>query len=214
MVSTSMDWMTAFEKAEKTVLYSKIESSNLSENGSNYMARFQLRNVAYSNINRKFVAMLVLKTTTGNATSYKYSAFAAGVDYRSNARSIAYVSAAALNANVLGMESFTEDDIIRLKGYVNQSVDLANGKAEPTDDGSMYAFTTNITAPQMISIGDTFTLTTTITPNVEVPVWYRSSDESILEVDASGRVIAKAQGTAVIGVYVAGETFGITVKVS
>ena len=43
---------------------------------------------------------------------------------------------------------------------------------------------------------------------------YRSSDEAILEVDGSGKVTAKAKGTAVIGVYVAGEAYGIRVNVA
>ena len=98
--------------------------------------------------------------------------------------------------------------------YVNQSVDCANGKTEATNDGSMYAFTTNITAPQKLSVGETFTVITTISPDVNVPVWYRSSDEAIIEVDSNGKVTAKAKGTAVVGVYVAGESYGITVTVS
>lgn len=211
---TYMDWVTAFEKAGKTVIYSVLEEGNYYENGDDYFVRFRLQNVMYKNINRNFVCMLVLKTTSGSSVTYKYSSYPAGVDYRSNARSIAYVAAASLNANALGMASFSNAELARLKGYINQSVDVANGKAEATDDGSMYAFTTNITAPQTLSVGETLTVITTISPNVNVPVWYRSSDEAIIEVDDSGKVTAKAKGTAVVGVYVAGESYGITVKVS
>ena len=211
---TYMDWVTAFENAGKTVIYSVLEEGNFNANGDDYIVRFRLQNVLYKNINRDFVCMLVLKTTSGSSATYKYSAYPAGVDYRSNARSVAYVAAAALNANALGMASFSDDEITKLKGYINQSVDYANGKAEATDDGSMYAFTTNITAPQTLSVGETLTVITTISPDVNVPVWYRSSDEAIIEVDSNGKVTAKAKGTAVVGVYVAGESYGITVTVS
>ena len=211
---TYMDWVTAFENAGKTIIYSVLEDGNFNANGDDYIVRFRLQNVLYKNINRDFVCMLVLKTTNGSTTTYKYSAFPAGVDYRSNARSVAYVAAAALNANALGMASFSDDDLAKLKDYVNQSVDVANGKAEATDDGSMYAFTTNITAPKTLSVGETLTVITTISPDVNVPVWYRSSDEAVIEVDDSGKVTAKAKGTAVVGVYVAGESYGITVTVS
>ncbi len=211
---TYMDWVTAFENAGKTVIYSPVDESNFNANGSDYVVRFRLQNVLYKNINRKFVCMLVLKTTSGSSATYKYSAFPAGVDYRSNARSVAYVAAASLNANALGMENFSDGEITRLKGYINQSVDCANGKAEATNDGSMYAFTTNITAPQKLFVGETLTVITTISPDVSVPVWYRSSDEAIIEVDDNGKVTAKAKGTAVVGVYVAGESYGITVTVS
>ena len=211
---TYMDWVTAFENAGKTIIYSVLEDGNFNANGDDYIVRFRLQNVLYKNINRDFVCMLVLKTTNGSTTTYKYSAFPAGVDYRSNARSVAYVAAAALNANALGMASFSDDDLAKLKDYVNQSVDVANGKAEATDDGSMYAFTTNIMAPQKLSVGETLTVITTISPEVDIPVWYRSSDEAVIEVEDSGKVTAKGKGTAVVGVYVAGETYGIRVTVS
>lgn len=211
---TYMDWVTEFDKAGKTKIYSVLESGNIQESGGEYFVAFRLQNVLYKNMNRGFVCMTVLAMKSGNTTTYKYNAYPAGVDYRSNARSVAYVAAAALNANALGMESFSSQEVERLKGYVNQSVDLANGKAQATDDGSMYAFTTNITAPQKLSIGESFTVVTTISPNVNVPVWYRSSDESVIEVDESGKVTAKGKGTAVVGVYVAGESYGITVTVS
>jgi uncharacterized protein YjdB len=112
------------------------------------------------------------------------------------------------------MASFSDDDLAKLKDYVNQSVDVANGKAEATDDGSMYAFTTNITAPKTLSVGETLTVITTISPDVNVPVWYRSTDTSVVTVDDQGNVKALKAGTAVIGVYIAGEAFGITVTVS
>lgn len=211
---TYMDWVKAFENAGKTVIYSPLEEGNFYENGNDYIVRFRLQNVLYKNMNRNFVCMLVLKTTSGSSVTYKYSAYPAGVDYRSNARSVAYVAAASLNAYVLGMESFTDVELGRLKNYINQSVDIANGKENPTDDGSMYAFATNITAPQTLSVGETLTINTTISPDVNVPVWYRSSDEAIIQVDNSGKVTAKAKGTAVVGIYVAGESYGITIKVS
>ena len=211
---TYMDWVTEFNKAGKTKIYSVLESNNIQQSGDEYFVAFRLQNVLYTNMNRNFVCMTVLATKSGNTTTYKYNAYPAGVDYRSNARSVAYVAAAALNANALGMESFSSQEVERLKGYVNQSVDLANGKAQATEDGSMYAFTTNITAPQTLSVGETLTVVTTLFPEVNVPVWYRSSDEAVIEVDANGKVTAKAKGTAVVGVYVAGESYGITVTVA
>lgn len=211
---TYMDWVTEFDKAGKTKIYSVLESNNIQQSGDEYFVAFRLQNVLYTNMNRNFVCMTVLATKSGNTTTYKYNAYPAGVDYRSNARSVAYVAAAALNANALGMESFSSQEVERLKGYVNQSVDLANGKAQATEDGSMYAFTTNITAPQTLSVGETLTVVTTLFPEVNIPVWYRSSDEAVIEVDVNGKVTAKAKGTAVVGVYVAGESYGITVTVA
>ena len=205
-----MDWVTEFEKAGKTILYLVISEGNYQASGDEYLVGFQLQNIMYKNINRKYVCMLAVKTAEG----YRYSRYLEDVDYRTAARSIAYVTAASLNGYALGLEDFSADDLARLKGYINQSVDLANGKTTATDDGSMYAFTTNISAPQYLLVGESFTLTTTVIPDVDIPVWYQSTDESIIRVDENGKVTAVGKGTAVVGVYVAGEAFGITVTVS
>jgi hypothetical protein len=210
---TYIDWMTEFEKAGKTVIFNEFDDYGTYDSDTSYI-RFTLAKVMYKNVNRRFAAIGVIKDNSGATPTYKYSAFADGNNYRTNARSIAYVTAAALNAHTLGMENFTNEELTILKGYINQSVDFANGKAEATNDGSMYAFTVKPAGPKTLSVGEYFTLETTISPNVNVPVWYRSSDESIVEVDDKGVVTAKAKGTAVIGVYVAGETIGVTVTVS
>lgn len=205
-----MDWVTEFASAGKTVLYTVISEGNYQPSGDEYLVAFQLRNIMYKNINRKYVCMLAVKTSEG----YRYSTYLGGANYRTAARSVAYVAAASLNGYALGLEKFSTEEVANLKGYINQSVDLANGKTTATDDGSMYAFTMNISAPQYLLVGESFTLTTTVIPDVDIPVWYQSTDESIIQVDDNGKVVAKAKGTAVVGVYVAGEAFGITVTVS
>ena len=212
---TYMDWMNEFNKAGKTVIYSQLEESNFVENGSDYIVRFRLQNVFYKNMNRNFVCMLVVATENGDSTSYKYNAYDDNVTYRSNARSVSYVAAASLNAHALGMETFTDDNLARLKGYINQAVDLANGLEEPTDDGSKVILSVSPTGPKTVSVGQTFKVEATYSPeSINLPIWYRSTDTSILTVDDQGNVKALKAGTAVIGVYVAGETFGITVTVS
>lgn len=211
---TYMDWITAFNNRGKTYIYSVLEEDNYYENGDGYMVRFRLQNVMYKNINRNFVCMIVLATNSGNTTSYRYSTFPEGVTYRSNARSVSYVASAALNAHTLGLETFSDEHVAKLKGYVNQSVDLANGLSETTNDGSMYAFTVSPAGPKTISVGQTFKVDVELAPDVNVPVWYRSTDTSVVTVDDNGNVKALKAGTAVIGVYVAGEAFGITVTVS
>ena len=212
---TYMDWMNEFNKAGKTVIYSPLEESNFYENGSDYMVRFRLQNVFYKNMNRNFVCMLVVATENGDTTSYKYNAYDDNVTYRSNARSVSYVAAASLNAHALGMENFSEEHLARLKGYINQAIDLANGLEEPTDDGSMVVLDVSPTASKTLSVGGTFKVEASYSPEgVNFPIWYRSTDTSVLTVDDNGNVTALKAGTAVIGVYVAGVSYGITVTVS
>lgn len=211
---TYVDWVKAFEEEKKTVIFSPLEESNFYEYGEDYMVRFRLQNVLYKNMNRDFVCMLVLSTQNGDTTTYQYSAYPDGLNYRSNARSVAYVAAAALNANTLGMESFTDDQKGVLQGYINQSVDLANGLETSTDDGSKYVLSTNATTKAM-SVGQTFQVVANYAPSsVKLPIWYRSNDTSVVTVDDNGLITAVGKGTAVVGVYLAGEVVAITIMVA
>ena len=212
---TYIDWMTAFNDAGKTVIWSPLEENNFYENGDDYIVRFRLQNVLYQNMNREFVCMLVLSNTSGSQPTYKYNSYQSGVTYRSNARSVAYVAAASLNAHTLGMETFNEAELAKLKGYINKSVDYANGLSEPTDDGSEVILSVSPTGNKTMSVGGIFNVDASYSPeNVNLPIWYRSSDTSVLTVDDQGNVKALKAGTAVIGVYVAGKCVGITVTVS
>lgn len=204
---TYIDWITTFEREGKPYIYLDDFEGDL--------YRANISNVKYSNINRKFVGLFAIEITNSDGSrSYQYAAFPDGEDYRSNARSVAYVAASSLNAHALGIESFPEGSISVLKGYINESVDNAYGKTEATDDDSMYIFTVDPASPKSLSIGQTFKVSVEVLPNLDIPIGYRSSDESIVEVDSNGFVTAKAKGTVVVGVYVAGEAYGITVKVS
>lgn len=210
---TYIDWVTALENADKDFVLTELDTYGAYDTDTSFI-RFTLTNIMYKNINRKFVAIGVVIDNTGAKPSYKYSSFAKGIDYRTNARSIAYLAAASLNAHTLGLETFGDAQLETFKCYINASVDQANGKAESTNDGSMYQFKVSQSNTKRLSIGEYFTIETTILPNVSVPVWYRSSDKSVVEVDDNGVVTAKGRGTAVIGVYVAGESLGVTVTVS
>ena len=211
---TYVDWVKAFQDAGKTVIFSPLEESNFYEYGEDFMVRFRLQNVLYTNMNRDFVCMLVLSTQNGDTTTYQYSAYPEGLNYRTNARSVANVAAAALNAHTLGLETFTDAQKAILQNYINQSVDLANGMETSTDDGSKYVLTTNATTKNM-SVGSTFQVVASYTPsNVKLPIWYRSNDTSVVTVDDKGLIKAVGKGTAVVGVYLAGEVVAITITVA
>ena len=212
---TYIDWITALDKAGQTGYVLSYFDNNYQPNGEDYYIAFRFENIPYKQINNSIAALGVVITTNANGTkTYEYSKLPAGQTYRSNARSVAYVAAASLNAHVLGMETFRDDQLAILKGYINESVDKAVGHASATNDGSMYAFTVMPTGPKAVKVGETFALQVFVSPAVNIPIWYRSTDESILTVDDNGNVTAKAKGTAVIGVYVAGESYGVTVTVS
>jgi len=146
---------------------------------------------------------------------YKYAAFPSGLDYRSNARSCAYVATAALNAHATGLESFSEENVTVLKNYINESVDQANGLTEATNDGSMYALNITSGTTKTLTVGQSYTIKSEIVPNVEVPIMYKSSNVAVAVVDTStGKVTAVAKGTATIYLYLAGEEYSVTLTVT
>lgn len=208
---TCIDWVNAFEKAGKTYVLSLFDGYGKYDEDTSY-ARVNLTNVLYQNINRKFVAIGVLITDDGEKVSYQYSSYTAG-DYRTSARSVAFVAGAALNANTLGMESFDEEKLAKLKSYVNMSVDKANGLKESTNDGSMYALKIVSGDTKTLAVGGKFEIKTEITPKAEMPIWYRSSDTGVLTVDDTGKVTAVKAGTAKVHIFLAGEECIVTVTV-
>ena len=210
---TYMDWIKEFDTAGKTYVLGLFDGYKKYDADTSYVI-FNLSNVLYKNMNRKFVAIGVVITTEGENVSYQYSAFADGVDYRSNARSVAYVASAALNAHALGMETFADAELTKLKSYVNMSVDYANGLEEPTNDGSRYELKLLSDETKTLSVGGMFSIETEIKPSVEVPIWYRSSDTSIVTVDDTGKVTAVKKGSANVRIFLAGIEYVVKVTVS
>ena len=210
---TYIDWVSAFEKSGKTYVFGTYEG--MGEYGEDYMVRFTLTDVLYQNTNRKFVALGCIVTTIGSTVTYKYAAFPSGLDYRSNARSCAYVATAALNAHATGLESFSEENVTVLKNYINESVDQANGLTEATNDGSRYALNITSGTTKTLTVGQSYTIKSEIVPNVEVPILYKSSNVAVAVVDTStGKVTAVAKGTATIYLYLAGEEYSVTLTVT
>lgn len=216
---TYIDWINEFDIAIEdsgmpSYLYLAYDEDTIYSVDSGYRMVFRLYNIAYKGINDKVMCLGVLKTTNADGSvDYKYAALPSGETYQSNARSLAYVAAEYLNQDILGIRNLTDEQITWLKGFINESVDKANGLTEPTDDNSTYAFTTSPSAPRTIAVGEGFSVTVEVAPDVDVPIWFRSTDESVVTVDDNGNVVAHKAGTAVVGVYIAGKAVGITVKV-
>ncbi len=200
---TYMDWISEFDKAGKTYVLGLFDGY-LKYDSDTSAVRFNLANVVYKNMNRQFVGMGVIITTKDGVSSYQYAAFESGVDYRSNARSVAYVASAALNAHVLGLETFDETELVKLKSYVNMSVDHANGLLAPTHDDSTYELEITTGTTATLAVGGTYAIKTEITPNVNVPIWYRSTDTDVITVDNAGVVTAHKAGTATVRIFLAG----------
>lgn len=148
--TTYLDWVNAFADAGKTVIMSVYDDYGTYNDYTSYM-RFTLSNVLYNNINRKFVAIGVLIDNSGATPVYQYSAMPEGQTYRTNARSVAYVAGAALNANAIGETSIPEAQRAKLLTYIDMAVDQANGLSAYTNNGDMPEVT--ITSGTKVTMG-------------------------------------------------------------
>lgn len=210
---TYIDWVNVFAEAGKTVMLNVFDGYGTYDDDTSYM-RFNLANVMYRNMNRKFVAMGVLIDNSGSSPVYKYSAFPDGLTYRTNARSVAYVSGAALNAYALGLDSFSDEHLAKLYSYIDMAVDDANGLAESTDDGSLPTLT--ITSGTSLTLGTSgsYALSWEMSPEIDVPIRFYSFNDSVVTVDSDGVIRSVAKGSTTVGVYIAGVAYNVSVTVS
>ena len=208
---TVIDWITEFEKYGFSYLSST--ATEVATSGSGYITRYVMSNINYENVNRLFTAVGFIKITNGSTVTYKYSDFYDGVTYRSNARSVAYVASAALNAEAQGLVSHGAEGVKKLNDYIDESVGLANGELKPSYNGSTYHVTYD-TSVQTMKVGETKSLKVTNTENVVVGTTYISLDSGIASVDINGNVTAKKAGSTTIKVYVAGKLYEIDITVS
>ncbi len=213
---TYLDWISEFNEAGINTYYlTEYEPSKLLESGGKYSMLYRIEDIPYGGIDMDIACLGVLIDNSGSAPTYTYSKIEGGKTYRSNARSAAYMAAATLNFHALGEITLTNEQLAKVQGYINEAVDKANGLTEATDNGSKFILSVSPMGPKSLKVGESFEINASYTPNnVKVPIWYRSTDESVVSVDENGKVTALKAGTAVIGVYVAGESFGITVTVT
>ena len=212
--TTYIDWVNAFAEAEKTVIMSVFDGYGTYNDYTSYM-RFTLANVLYNNMNRKFVAMGVLIDNSSGTPTYKYSAMPEGQTYRTNARSVAYVAGAALNAYAMGLETFTEERAAKLRTYIDMAVDQANGLSTYTNNGDMPEVTITSSTSVMMALNRYHTIEGTVEPvGLDVPARFVSSNESAATVSEAGVVYARGYGSATITLYIAGEAYTISVTCS
>ena len=210
---TYMVWATAFAENESPVELVELTSFSALNDTHSY-ANFRLNGIPFGGMNMRIAAMAILADESGDTPIYKYSKMPDGETYRTNARSLAYVAGAALNAHALGETTYDEDSLAKLNSYVNMAVDYRNGLTESTDDNSKPMLTFTKGTSGTIKVGQTGTIYYEMTPaKVDMPVRFVSADTTIVTVDANGTVTGVKAGTTTIKVCVAGiiSTVNVTV---
>lgn len=209
-----VDWLKAFEDEGLTVLTLEGSPYAVTEpDGTLLEYRFNgaITNILYKNTNLQFLGIAYVKTTDGDAVSYKYASYPEGLSYKQCAYSYAYIAAERLNSYVVYGEHLAQADLDLLNGVINNSVDLANGLTEATDDGSAYAVTLSDIA-KTLKVDEEFTIKVDIAEGVKTSIWWQSTDTSVAVVE-NGVVKAVGDGTATINVYVAGEKYTCAITV-
>ncbi len=211
---TYIDWFTIFTEMQAPVDLTEI-TSYADKGETQTTVNFKLTNIPYGGINMEIVAMGVLVDNSGETPVYTYSAMPEGETYRSNARSLAYVAGATLNAVALGEVSYDETTLAKLDGFVNMSVDRLNGLTEPTDDNSKPVIT--------IANGNSLSIKKTGTHKIEYVVSpvglgmqtrFVSTDTSIATVSENGVITGVNVGTTTIKVCIAGVISTVNVTVT
>ena len=212
---TCIDWVNAFDAAGIDSYYlSEFNIEQVVLENNQYVYRYRLEDIPAKAVNMEVTCMGVLiKTNEDGSKTYTYSHMPEGETYKSNSRTIAYVACAALSATALGYDTYTEDALEVIRGYLNEAVDLSNGLETPTDDNSQFEYTVNKTVVEL-SVGETFQLETNVESKVRVPVFYAAQDSAIAAVDGNGLITAQSAGETVILIYVAEVLTEVTVTVA
>ena len=212
--STYVDWINAFADAGKTTILSVFDGYGAYNGYTSYM-RFTLSNVLYKNMNRKFVAMGVLIDNSDGTPVYQYSAMPKGETYRTNARSVANVTGAALNAYAIGEANFSEKALAKLKTHIDMAIDQTNGLSAYVANGDMPEVTITSGTSVVMALNGSHTITGEFEPTgLDVPVRFKSSDENVVTVSETGIIHACGAGSAKVTLYIAGQAYPISVTCS
>ena len=211
-----VDWVNALEEEKLEVFtyddYNVITKFHADGTVQEYCIQASVMEIEYQNVNVEYLAFAYVKTTDEDAeVGYKYASYPDGVNYKTQARSLAYLTAEALNENAVNNTYYSSGDLALMNGFINNSVDSANGLGNPTNDGSMY----EVTLSKMkltLEVGEETTLKVKTEEKVKVPVWWTTEDVSIVTVK-DGVLTAIGEGETKVFAWVAGVAYSCTVTV-
>jgi len=212
---TYLDWIKAFDKASKSVIVEVI--NNLVEYDADTMAmRLTIEYIPYENINRKYLALGVLMDNSSGEIMYQYSSLPEGKTYQDIARSVAYVAGATLNGQVMGTEDLTEAQQKLMWRYIDMAVDKANGLSAPTINGDMPEVTTPLGTRVEMGFGGGYSkVPIFISPkNVDIPIYYKLSNEGVITLNDKGEISPVSYGSAVVYAYALGTEYRFTIVVT
>ena len=175
--------------------------------GDGYIIQGSVANILYENTNLEFTAAAFIKeqSETGEIT-YTYASYEA--DVLSMGRSVFYVSEAALNdANT----NYSDGEKEILRGFIGRGIDHAAGLSEEESDSvsERELEIRWLKKPETsLNIGETFSLSVETDVHygeetgagqwlsINVPVYWKSDNSSVIAVSRDGKVTALREGKA------------------
>ncbi len=177
--------------------------------GNGYIIQGSVANILYENTNLEFTAAAFIKEQSENGEiTYTYASYEA--DVLSMGRSVFYVSEAALNdANA----NYSDGEKEILRGFIGRGIDHAAGLSEEESDSvsERELEIRWLKQPETsLNIGETFSLSVETDVHygeetgtgqwlsINVPVYWKSDNSSIIAVSRDGKVTALREGKAEI----------------
>lgn len=177
--------------------------------GDGYIIQGSVANILYENTNLEFTAAAFIKEQSENGEiTYTYASYKE--DVLSMGRSVFYVSEAALNdANT----NYSDGEKEILRGFIGRGIDHAAGLSEEESDSvsERELEIRWLKKPETsLNIGETFSLSVETDVHygeetgagqwlsINVPVYWKSDNSSIIAVSRDGKVTALREGKAEI----------------
>lgn len=159
--------------------------------------------ILYKNLNRSFSAV-AFSLENGTYTYADYDS--------SNERSASYVASAALNDPNGNYDDEQKDLLWKIVGGgIDQAAGLSETESEAVESRAIALSWRSVADKISVGDGQTFSLKTVVNYgsgdlSVSTPVYWRSSDESVLSVNEKGEAVARKEGKATVYASVGEQT--------
>ncbi|MBP5466802.1 MAG: Ig-like domain-containing protein, partial [Clostridia bacterium] len=166
-----------------------------------------IANILYNNYNRSFTGICFIRTGTAGNYSYTYANFGS---FDAISRSVIDVAVKASNDTDADL---TESEMAILGGLVKYGVNKANGVSEADKENAPSITVSIDNSDVLYGVGETATLSATVSPSLGLQVVFSSSDDTVATVLNGNNLLCLKSGTATITASCGGytDTFDITV---
>ena len=164
----NVHWMDIWERGD--YIYETMSASDLVEKDGEITFSLSTGDISYEKVNTQYVAAACYSYIENGTRIYNYTR------YDEN-RSVAYLASEIVSEYVVASMlkeklPCTEEVFEEAKTYLDESVDLSNGAAQPTYDKKYYEFSSMPEVNITLNVGETYTFNDAIEPNPGIVLYY------------------------------------------